>query len=100
MPGFFEAFDNFKPKERDKPCVTIDGEKIEVTPDVFKKIISNGEHAYKLKNGKIVRKPYTGAKKECLTLTKTERGYHMLDGNPYWPEKIAEGGFEWEIESE
>jgi len=100
MPGFFEAFDNFKPRKRVNPTVTIDGTKIEVDPSLFKKIMQHGEHAFKLKHGKVVRKPYHGAKKEYMVLSKSEKGHHMIDGNPYWPETLAEGGFAWEIESE
>ena len=100
MPGFFEAFENFKPKEPPKPSVTISGKKMEVSIEQFKQVMKHGEDAFELKAGKIVRKPFKGALKESLVLGKGDKGYSFLDSNPYWPDKEVEGGYTWHIESE
>ena len=102
MPGFFEALGQWqaKPKERANPTVTIDGKRIEVPLELYKQIILHGEHEYKLSNGKVVRKPYLGAKKDCLVLGKADEGHSLVNGHPYWPDKKTKGGYEWQIEQE
>ena len=57
MEEFFKALENFKPKERQKPKVTVDGKEFTVDIETFKEIQMNGEDQYEVKAGKIVRKP-------------------------------------------
>ena len=42
MPGFFDALENFKPLDRKKPTVEIQGKVMEVTPEMFKKVMDHG----------------------------------------------------------
>jgi hypothetical protein len=101
MPGFFEALKNFEPKERQKPFVTIDGKRIEVSIEKFKEITLHGESEYEVKKGKIVRKPFKGALIESLVLGKTdENGYNFVDRHPYWPNEQIQGGYTWHIKQE
>ena len=100
MPGFFDAIENFKPKERAKPTVEIQGNTIEVTLDMFKKIEKHGAENFELKNDIIVMKPILVVGKTHEMLVKSEKGYVFTDGDPYWPDKITEGGYTWQIEQE
>ena len=52
MPGFFEALNNFKPKELPKPTIEIQGKKMEVSPELFKKVQMHGAENFELKDGK------------------------------------------------
>ena len=55
----------------------------------------------------IVTTPSTASIKALKKLNKTqakliesEKGYHFVDNNIHWPEKVAEGGKTWQIEYE
>ena len=100
MPGFFDALENFKPKERAKPTVEIQGNTIEVTPDMFEKVQKHGAENFELKNKKVVLKPTFIVGKTHETLVKTKKGYNFHDNDPYYPKDIVEGGFTWQIELE
>jgi hypothetical protein len=100
MPGFFDALQKFKPKERDKPTVIIQGQKIEVDQELFRQVQLHGQENFKIKDGKIQRIPPRRFKKTYCTLKKSDKGYIFYDGDPYWPEGYGKGGFEWEDELE
>jgi hypothetical protein len=100
MPGFFEAAKDWKPNKPKRPTVTIDGKKLEVDLAVFKDVMKHGEHAFKISKGKIVRRRADGVKKEYFSLVKADKGISFVDANPYWPNEVVEGGFEWQIVSE
>ena len=102
MPGFFDALEQFKntPKQIEKLFATIDRRRVEVSRTLYLEIMSHGEHAYEISNGKIVRKPSTKAEKIYPILKKCEEGYNLVDGHPYWPDKKIKGGYEWLIEQE
>lgn len=100
MPGFFEALENFKPTEIKKPTVKIQGKVFEVSIEKYKEIERVGAENYEIKKGAIKRKPEHIPGKTYEMLAKTEKGYALHEGNPYWPTEIVEGGVEWQIESE
>jgi|TARA_R110000803_G_scaffold135903_1_gene202850 DNA replication initiation complex subunit (GINS family) len=100
MPGFFDALKNFKGKERAKPMVEIQGTRMEVTLDMFKKVERHGAENFELKNGKVVLKATFLVNKTYETLVKTEKGYVFFDRDPYWPKEFTDGGHTWQIESE
>ena len=100
MSGFFEALQNFKPKEKHKPTVEIQGTKMEVSNEMFQKVIKHGAENFEIKNGKIVLKPTFVAGKSYEMLVKSEKGYEFYDNDPYYPKDVVEGGFTWQIESE
>jgi len=100
MSGLIEALKNFRPKERHKPHVLIDGQKIEVSLEKFKEVLSHGQENFEIKKGKIVRKPTKRNLRQNTILVKADKGYKFLDGNPYWPDSIVEGGYEWQLEQE
>jgi hypothetical protein len=100
MPGFFEALKNIKPRERPKPQVVIDGHTVEVSLEKFKEVLAHGQENFEFKKGKIVRKPSKRPLRNQMTLRKSKKGYNFLDGNPYWPKSIVQGGYEWQIEQE
>tara|TARA_X000000950_G_C13696864_1_gene570471 strand:- start:390 stop:689 length:300 start_codon:yes stop_codon:yes gene_type:complete len=99
MTAIFEALKNFQPKKVPKPTVTIDGQKIEVDEKMFREIIKHGEDCFILKNGKIEMKPMTKNMKGYPVLkASSEKGHHMHDGHPYWPDSFKEGGYTWQTE--
>jgi hypothetical protein len=100
MPGFFEALENFNPKEPPKPTVEIQGKKLEVTPEVFQKVQKHGAENFELKNGKISLKSIFIIGKTYEILVKADKGYDFHDHDPYYPRDIVEGGFAWQIKSE
>ena len=100
MPGFFDALENFKPKERKKPTVEIQGKVMEVTPEMFKKVTDHGAENFEFKNDKIVLKQTIVPGKTHEMLVKSEEGYVFIDGDPCWPDTIKEGGYTWQIEQE
>ena len=57
MPGFFEALENFKPKERKPHVVTIEGLSKVVSIEEHREILKHGEENYMWQKGEIVRKP-------------------------------------------
>ena len=99
MPGFFDAIDALQQRKPDTLYVVIEGEKIEVSPEQFKEIIKHGAENFYLKSGKITLRTRKKAI-EYPVLMKSQKGYKLLDGNPYWPESVVEGGFAWQIDYE
>jgi hypothetical protein len=100
MTEFFNALNNFRPVERKKPIVVIDGKEMEVSKEVFKKVEQHGAENFKLVDGKIRRIPPKIFKKTYFILRKADEGYIFNNHDPYWPESYGEGGFVWEDESE
>jgi|TARA_R110001592_G_scaffold234623_1_gene492205 hypothetical protein len=100
MPGFFEALNNFKPKERPKPTVEIQGIKMETSIEMFKKVQMHGAENFELKDGKIVMKQSFFKGKAYEMLVKSEKGYVFIDNDPYWPKEFTKGGYTWQIELE
>ena len=99
MQEFFKALNNFKPKERQKPKVTIQGQVFEVDMELFKQVMSNGEDQYEIKKGKITSKPRPkNTEKSYEILVKAEKGHVFVNGDIYWPADIKEGGFKWQSE--
>ena len=98
MPGFFEALENFKPKERKPYVAIIEGKSIVVSFEQHQEILRVGEENYMWQKGEIVRKPMPKAKRGYNVLKKSDNGYNFHDNNPYWPNKIVEGGFKWQQE--
>jgi len=99
MPGFFEARDNFKTKNK-KHFVTIDGKTVEVSLEQKIEILQSGESAWKWENNEIVKKPQKKLGRYYTELTKTDKGYHFIDSDPYWPSEFKEGGYTWQQPSE
>lgn len=101
MTAIFEALQNFKPKKVPLPTVTIDGKKVEVEPKLFREIIKHGEDCFTVKNGKIERIATTKNMKGYPVLKPaSEKGHHMHDGHPYWPDSVKEGGYTWQTPQE
>ncbi len=100
MPGFFEALENFKPKETPKPTIEIQGTKMETSLELFKKVQMHGAENFELKDGKVVMKQSFLKGKTYETLVKAEKGYVFVDNDPYWPKEFTKGGYTWQIESE
>ena len=100
MPGFFDALENFKPMDRKKPTVEIQGKVMEVTPEMFKKVMDHGAENFELENDKIVLKQTIVPGKTHEMLVKSDEGYVFIDGDPCWPDTIKEGGYTWQIEQE
>ena len=101
MPGFFEALENFKPKERPKPTIEIQGTKIETSLELFKKVQMHGAENFELKDGKVVMKQsFLKNYKTYPILTKSEKGYVFVDNDLYWPKEFTQGGYTWQIELE
>jgi len=100
MPGFFEALENFKPTDRKKPTVEIQGKIFEVEIQLFKDIERNGKEQYEIKDGKIALKPRRNFKKTYERLVKSDKGHSFIDADPYWPSKIVTGGYSWQKETE
>ncbi len=100
MPGFFEALSNFQSKERKKPIVEIQGTKMEISIELFKKVQMHGAENFELKDGKVVLKQSSLKGKSYETLVKSEKGYVFVDNDPYWPTGFTKGGHTWQIESE
>lgn len=100
MSAFFEALNNFKPKEKTLPRVKINGEEVEVSVKEYKEIEQRGIENYKIKDGKPIFVAPKVFKKTYEHLVKSDKGLSFVDGNPYWPDKIIEGGYTWQNELE
>jgi len=100
MPGLFDALKNMPKREQKKFFITVQGQKHEVSLE--KKLWSqqHGEDNLTIKNGEIVLKPKSKPKTKYKTLVKSQKGYFFEDDDIHWPNKIAEGGVTWQIESE
>jgi|TARA_B110000444_G_C18722018_1_gene538933 hypothetical protein len=101
MPGFFEALNNFKPKETQKPTIEIQGIMMETSLELFKKVQMHGAENFELKGDKVVMKQtFLKNYKTHAMLTKSEKGYVFVDNDPYWPKEFTQGGYTWQIELE
>ena len=100
MDPLFKALANMPPPRKKRHLVTIEGKEMEVSLEKKLEIIRAGEYAFTLKDGHILRKPKQKTKVDCKILVKSDTGGHFYDGDPYWINKIAEGGHQWQIKSE
>ena len=100
MPGFFDALRNLPIQKEKKHFVIIQGQQKEVTLEKKLEIIKNGEENYVVKDNTIKKKPELKIKSIYPVLKNVEKGYHFVDGDIHWPEKIDEGGKAWLIEYE
>jgi len=100
MPGFFEALSNYKPREKKKPMVEIQGQQMEVDLETFKLVQKHGAENFKLVDGKITRIAPKRFKKAYSVLQKANEGYILQDNDPYWPTDYGKGGYKWEDELE
>jgi len=101
MPGFFEALSNLPPVPKRKHTVTVDGKVTEVDLQTKKMIMLKGEQAFTWKDNRIVEKPKP--KRQGVTyrtLKKDKYGYSFHGADAHWPDRIVEGGFSWQIQSE
>jgi len=100
MPGLFDALGNMPKREPKKFFVIVQDKEYEVSLE--KKLWSqqHGEDNLTIKNGEIVLKPKPKPKTKYSTLLKSDKGYFFEDQDIHWPNKIAEGGVTWQIESE
>ena len=53
-----------------------------------------------MEDGKIVLKPVPKIKSKFKKLVDVDKGYHFIDDDIHWPEKIDKGGKAWRIEYE
>ena len=97
MPGFFEALENFKPKERKPHVVTIEGQSIVVSLERKLEIMQAGEDAYMWKNGEVVKKKRIPAEQRQPLMHKADKGYTFYKKNPFWVKNIDKEGYIWQI---
>jgi len=99
MSEIFKALANL-PKRDKKHFVTVDGSQIEVPLEKKLEMMRHGEDSYMLEQGNIVLKPTPKLKSKFRKLKVSEKGYHFVDDDIHWPEKVAEGGKTWQTEYE
>jgi hypothetical protein len=97
MPGFFDALENFKPKERKPHVVTIQGQSIVVSLERKLEIMQAGEDAYTWKDGEVVRKKRIPAEQQQPLMHKADKGYTFYKKNPFWVKNIGKEGYIWQI---
>ena len=97
MPGFFEALENFKPKEKKPHVVTIEGQSIVVSLERKLEIMQAGEDAYTWKNGEVVKKKRIPAEQQQPLMHKADKGYTFYKKNPFWVKNIGKEGYIWQI---
>ena len=100
MSAIIEALKGLPEPKIKKHFVKIDGNDIEVTLEQKLEVIKHGEERFMLDQGKLVFKPEPRIKSKWKKLVASEKGYHFLDDDIHWPEKVAEGGKTWQIEYE
>lgn len=100
MSEIFKALANLPKREQKKHFVTVDGKQIEVKLEKKLEMLRHGEESYMLDEGQIVLKPKPRLKSKFRKLLASENGYHFIDDDIHWPEKVAEGGKTWQIEYE
>jgi hypothetical protein len=109
MPGFFEALNNFKRPERNSTYyIKVDGQEIvclamspaddhvAVTREQYSQLLKEGHQNFQLIDDKIVKKQKRASKRVYPVLTESSEGLTFLNGDPYWPIEIAEGGHAWQ----
>ena len=97
MPGFFDALENFKSKERKPHVVTIQGQSIVVSLERKLEIMQVGEDAYTWKNGEVVKKKRIPAEQQQPLMHKADKGYTFYKKNPFWVKNIDKEGYKWQI---
>ena len=97
MPGFFEALENFKPKEKKPHVVTIEGQSIVVSLERKLEIMQAGEDAYTWKNGEVVKKKRIPAEQRQPLMHKADKGVTFYKKNPFWVKNIDKEGYIWQI---
>ena len=100
MPGFFEALNETSAINDKKHFVTIQGQVKEVSLQKKLEIFKHGEENFLLNGNKIELKPKPKSKTAYPVLKTVEKGYHFIDKDIHWPDKVCEGGKAWLIESE
>lgn len=113
MPGFFEALYNFKRPERNATYfIKVDGQEIVclaicpaddhvlVSKEQYSQLLKEGHPNFQFIDGKIIKKPKKTSKRVYTVLTASSEGLDFLDGDPYWPKEIKEGGYTWQTPSE
>ena len=97
MPGFFEALENFKPKEKKPHVVTIEGQSIVVSLERKLEIMQAGEDAYTWEKGEVVKKKRILAEQRQPLMHKADKGYTFYKKNPFWVKNIDKEGYIWQI---
>jgi hypothetical protein len=97
MPGFFEALENFKPKEKKPHVVTIEGQSIVVSLERKLEIMQAGEDVYTWKNGEVVKKKRIPVEQRQPLMHKADKGYTFYKKNPFWVKNIDKEGYIWQI---
>ena len=97
MPGFFEALENFKSKERKPHVVTIEGQSIVVSLERKLEIMQAGEDAYTWEKGEVVKKKRIPAEQRQPLMHKADKGYTFYKKNPFWVKNIDKEGYIWQI---
>ena len=97
MPGFFEALENFKPKEKKPHVVTIEGQSIVVSLERKLEIMQAGEDAYTWEKGEVVKKKRIPAEQRQPLMHKADKGYTFYKKNPFWVKNIDKEGYKWQI---
>ena len=100
MPGFFEALNRMSAIKEKKHYVTIQGQTVEVSLQKKLEILKHGEENFLLKGNGIELKPEPKIKTAYPVLKEAEKGYHFIDDDIHWPNKIGKGGKAWLIEYE
>ena len=78
----------------------MDGKEIEVALEKKLEMMRHGFDQYMMEDGKIVLKPVPKIKSKFKKLVDVDKGYHFIDDDIHWPEKIDKGGKAWRIEYE
>tara|TARA_B100000405_G_scaffold299601_1_gene258146 strand:+ start:20 stop:322 length:303 start_codon:yes stop_codon:yes gene_type:complete len=100
MSAIFKALANLPKREPKKHFVTVDGKEIEVALEKKLEMMRHGFDQYMMEDGKIVLKPVPKIKSKFKKLVDVDKGYHFIDDDIHWPEKIDKGGKAWRIEYE
>lgn len=109
MPGFFEALNNFKrPELNITYFIKVDAQEIVclamtaaddhvlVSKEQYVQLLNEGHQNFQFIDGKIIKKPKKASKRMYTVLKESSEGLIFLDGDPYWPTGIAEGGHTWQ----
>ena len=100
MSAIFKALANLPKREPKKHFVTVDGKEIEVALEKKLEMMRHGFDQYMMEDGKNVLKPVPKIKSKFKKLVDVDKGYHFIDDDIHWPEKIDKGGKAWRIEYE
>jgi hypothetical protein len=113
MNELFKALENFKPRPvnnnffvelvRDEVVVLTNTESPttkRITAEEYKMVLTHGveNFIYKDKLEKKIQKKII--KGHYKILIKDNNGHVFLNGDPYWPIDIVEGGYTWQTPSE